>query len=98
MKEPNSQDRTCVPKLEAIFGRVTFALFVTGLLGLISGQVGLMVGSDVAVGVGFNLCGWAEILALISGVIGRRHHWGKIGIIGAIIVLALAFIAIPTLY
>jgi hypothetical protein len=109
LTEPSKQERTCVTKLEKIFGGVTFALFIVGAIGFIigvasavlSGLRGAVVGGEILVAIGFNVAIWAGLLALVTGTVGRRHRLGKIGIVGAITVLALCVLAVfslPTVY
>jgi cytochrome b len=90
MDESKTEKRASVAKWQAAFGWMSFALFIAGLLAFIVGVVLLALGgggyfADLAI---FNSL-FAEALAYMSGIFGRRHRFGAIGSIGALIMVSL---------
>jgi len=102
MNNPNTQNRIRLSKLERIAGGVTFALFIIGLIwfivglapAVVAGLDGVVIGGDFAIALGLNVVLWVDFSALLTGTIGRRDRLGNIGIIGAIVMLALYFFAL----
>lgn len=73
------------------FANWAFGMFVVGLAGFITmlGAFFLDWGGNAAGILGVGLCLWGEGMALVLGGIGWRHPLGKIGMAGAIVLLAL---------
>ena len=97
MNESNDNDRLFIAKcalilfIMGLLGPFLIAMFIVALSPIWTGMAGpraAETAAPLAVGFGF-LC---EVLALVLGIVGRRHASGKIGIFGGLIVLIMAFV------
>jgi O-antigen/teichoic acid export membrane protein len=91
MDESKGEKRASVAKWQAVFGWMSFAVFVAGLLAFIVAIVVLALGTDEVACVFCALCFVVELLATILGTLGDGHRFAEIGAKGAVIMLVLSF-------
>jgi hypothetical protein len=92
MNESNHRERLFVARCSLVLfiGGLLVPFIIAVMVFAVSGRHLSEDAKNIAgvLAVGFGSI--AEILALICGIIGRRHLSGKIGMIGAIVVLVIA--------
>ena len=79
-----------------VLGRVAFALFLSGLA---AAALGLLLGALVSsslLWVFFIIAGALALCAVAFGIAGWRDPYGKAAVIGAVLVVAVAMVFLPT--
>jgi hypothetical protein len=85
-------------KDRAFIAKFAFVLFIAGMLLPFAMAAGLLASAgwpispdieNTVVSLAFGFGFIAEILALTFGIVGRKVVWGRIGIVGAAIAIAL---------